>query len=157
MVIPCETVWGHVGQVPGYSSQNYTDTGHRTVAVFTATVFGLAEPETHAADQALVDAAVYAMLGKPIPTATMPPSIDVTNSDILLQGSITIIAGPIRKLLPKPLKCTSNTVQVHPFRTGASARETFLDRRPPHRLQRSYRWSSAPDRPARSMRNWLSM
>lgn len=68
VVTPCGTVWGHVGQVPGYSSEDYTDsTGHRTVSVFTATIFGLAEPKAGAADQALVNAAVCAMLDKPIP------------------------------------------------------------------------------------------
>ena len=66
VVTPCGTVWGHVGQVPGYSSENYTDsTGTRTVAVFTATIFGIAEPTVAAADQAVVNAAVCTMLGKP--------------------------------------------------------------------------------------------
>jgi D-alanyl-D-alanine carboxypeptidase len=65
VVTPCGTVWGHVGQVPGYSSENYTDaTGRRTVAIFTSTVFGLAEPKAAAADQALVNAAVCAMLDR---------------------------------------------------------------------------------------------
>jgi D-alanyl-D-alanine carboxypeptidase len=69
VVTPCGTVWGHVGQVPGYSSENFTDsTGRRTVAIFTSTVFGLAEPKAAAADQNLVNAAVCTMLGKPIPT-----------------------------------------------------------------------------------------
>ena len=66
------TVWGHVGQVPGYSSENFTDrTGRRTVSIFTATIFGLAEPKTGTADQALVNAAGCTMLGKPVP-ATPP-------------------------------------------------------------------------------------
>lgn len=70
VVTPCGTVWGHVGQVPGYSSEDYADaTGRRTVSVFTSTIFGLAEPGTGAADQALVDAAVCEMLGKPVPAA----------------------------------------------------------------------------------------
>jgi D-alanyl-D-alanine carboxypeptidase len=65
VVTPCGTVWGHVGQVPGYSSENYTDaTGRRTVAIFTSTVFGLAEPKAGTADQALVNAAVCAMLDR---------------------------------------------------------------------------------------------
>ena len=35
VVTPCGTVWGHDGQVPGYSSEAYTDgTGQRTVSVF---------------------------------------------------------------------------------------------------------------------------
>jgi D-alanyl-D-alanine carboxypeptidase len=73
VVTPCGTVWGHNGQVPGYSSEDYTDaTGRRTVSVFTTTIFGIAKPETAAANQALVDAAVCTMLDKPIPTA--PPS-----------------------------------------------------------------------------------
>ncbi len=73
MVTPCGTVWGHDGQVPGYSSEDYTDaTGRRTVSVFTTTIFGIAKPETAAANQALVNAAVCTMLDKPIPTA--PPS-----------------------------------------------------------------------------------
>ncbi|MEY9962701.1 D-alanyl-D-alanine carboxypeptidase [Streptacidiphilus sp. MAP12-16] len=73
VVTPCGTVWGHVGQVPGYSSENYTDsTGHRTVSVFTTTIFGLAEPKVGAADQALVNAAVCTMLGKPVPSKPVP-------------------------------------------------------------------------------------
>ncbi|WP_328847082.1 serine hydrolase domain-containing protein [Streptomyces sp. NBC_00258] len=73
VVTPCGTVWGHNGQVPGYSSEDYTDaTGRRTVSVFTTTIFGIAKPETAAANQALVNAAVCTMLDKPIPTT--PPS-----------------------------------------------------------------------------------
>ncbi|MDH6127285.1 serine hydrolase domain-containing protein [Kitasatospora sp. GP82] len=73
VVTPCGTVWGHVGQVPGYSSEDYTDsTGRRTASVFTTTIFGLAPPKTAAADQAVVNAAVCTMLDKPIPTT--PPS-----------------------------------------------------------------------------------
>ena len=68
VVTPCGTVWGHNGQVPGYSSENYTDAnGKRTVSVLTATIFGLASPAPRAANQALVNAAVCTMLGKPIP------------------------------------------------------------------------------------------
>ncbi|WP_371779689.1 serine hydrolase domain-containing protein [Streptosporangium subroseum] len=74
VVTPCGAVWGHVGQVPGYSSQNFTDgTGRRTVSIFTTTIFGLADPKVGAADQALVNGAVCAMLDKPIPK-TAPPS-----------------------------------------------------------------------------------
>lgn len=68
VVTPCGTVWGHDGQVPGYSSEAYTDgTGQRTVSVFTSTVFGLADPKTGPANEALVNAAVCAMLNKPMP------------------------------------------------------------------------------------------
>lgn len=63
IVTPCGTVWGHVGQVPGYSSEDFTDrTGHRTASVYTSTIFGLAEPKPGAADQALVNAVVCVML-----------------------------------------------------------------------------------------------
>jgi D-alanyl-D-alanine carboxypeptidase len=63
IVTPCGTVWGHVGQIPGYNSRDYADrTGLRTVSVFTSTVFGLADPLTGAADRKVVDAAVCAML-----------------------------------------------------------------------------------------------
>jgi D-alanyl-D-alanine carboxypeptidase len=73
VVTPCGTVWGHVGQVPGYSSENYADsTGRRTVAVLTATVFGLADPAAGAADRAVVTAAVCTMLGKPVPATPTP-------------------------------------------------------------------------------------
>ncbi|MEV7427200.1 serine hydrolase domain-containing protein [Streptomyces sp. NPDC091212] len=69
VVTPCGTVWGHNGEVPGYSSENYTDAvGRRTVSVLTNTIFGLASPKPRAAQQALVNAAVCAMLDKPIPT-----------------------------------------------------------------------------------------
>lgn len=72
---PCGTVWGHVGQIPGYNSQDYVDsTGRRTVSVFTSTVFGLADPSTGAADRAVVDAAVCAMLDQPIPATSSGPS-----------------------------------------------------------------------------------
>lgn len=75
VVTPCGTVWGHNGQVPGYSSEDYTDAaGRRTVSVFTATIFGLASPKAGAANQALVDAAVCTMLGKPIPATSAAPT-----------------------------------------------------------------------------------
>ena len=71
IVTPCGAVWGHVGQVPGYSSEEYTNgTGTRTASVFTSTIFGLVVPKTHAADQALQDAAVCVMLGKPVPASS---------------------------------------------------------------------------------------
>jgi D-alanyl-D-alanine carboxypeptidase len=71
VVTPCGTVWGHVGQVPGYSSEDYTDsTGRRTVSVFTSTIFGIADPTTSAADQAVINGAVCTMLDKPIPATT---------------------------------------------------------------------------------------
>ncbi len=73
VVTPCGTVWGHSGQVPGYSSENYTDaTGRRTVSVLTGTIFGLVPPKAGAANKALVDAAVCAMLGKPVPATSTP-------------------------------------------------------------------------------------
>ncbi|EXU62386.1 beta-lactamase [Streptomyces sp. PRh5] len=65
---PCGTVWGHTGGIPGYASQNYTDsTGHRTVAILTSTVFGLSERKVAATYRPLVDAAVCRMLGKTAP------------------------------------------------------------------------------------------
>ncbi|MFC4508425.1 MULTISPECIES: serine hydrolase domain-containing protein [Streptomyces] len=69
VVTPCGTVWGHDGQVPGYSSWDYTDsTGRRTVSVFTTTIFGIANPKADAANEALLKAAICTMLDKPIPT-----------------------------------------------------------------------------------------
>ncbi|WP_198962071.1 serine hydrolase [Pseudonocardia sp. MH-G8] len=66
--MPCGTVWGHTGGLPGYSSEIYTDgNGERSVAVLTSTNFGVKEPEAAAAHQAVVDAAVCAMFGKPLP------------------------------------------------------------------------------------------
>jgi D-alanyl-D-alanine carboxypeptidase len=63
----CGTVWGHTGGVPGYASQNYTDTtGRRSVSVVSTTQFGLLDPKLRAADQKVVDAAVCTMLGKPV-------------------------------------------------------------------------------------------
>ncbi|MEU4932779.1 serine hydrolase domain-containing protein [Streptomyces yokosukanensis] len=73
VVFPCGTVWGHDGQAAGYSSETYTDpTGKRTVAVLTSTVFDLARPRAAAAHQALVNAAVCAMLDKRLPTGPSP-------------------------------------------------------------------------------------
>jgi D-alanyl-D-alanine carboxypeptidase len=73
VVFPCGTVWGHDGQAAGYSSETYTDaTGHRTVAVLTSTVFDLARPSAAAAHTALVNAAVCAMLDKPLPAGPTP-------------------------------------------------------------------------------------
>ena len=63
----CGTVWGHDGQAPGYSTEAYTDrTGRRTVSLVTTTIFGVAAPKPAAAHQALIDAAVCTMLGRPI-------------------------------------------------------------------------------------------
>ncbi len=74
IVTPCGAVWGHVGQVPGYSSEEYTDsTGRRTASVLTSTAFGLADAKTGAAHDALVDTAVCAMLDKPVTRATASP------------------------------------------------------------------------------------
>ncbi|MDQ0776388.1 D-alanyl-D-alanine carboxypeptidase [Streptomyces aurantiacus] len=75
VVTPCGTVWGHNGQVPGYSSEAYTDaTGRRTASVLTSTIFGLASPKSGAANQAVVNAAVCTMLGKPIPATAASPA-----------------------------------------------------------------------------------
>lgn len=75
VVTPCGTVWGHNGQVPGYSSEAYTDaTGRRTASVLTSTIFGLASPKPGAANQAVVNAAVCTMLGKPIPATPASPA-----------------------------------------------------------------------------------
>ncbi|MFI7451968.1 serine hydrolase domain-containing protein [Nonomuraea sp. NPDC049714] len=64
----CGTVWGHTGGIPGYSSQNYTDsTGRRTVTVVTTTLFGLRDEKLAVADRKLIDAAICVMLGKPVP------------------------------------------------------------------------------------------
>jgi D-alanyl-D-alanine carboxypeptidase len=68
VVSPCGTVWGHDGQVGGYNSVTYTDsTGRRTVDVLTSTAYRLAVPETGAANQGLINAAVCTMLDKPVP------------------------------------------------------------------------------------------
>ena len=65
---PCGPVWGHTGGVPGYGTQNYTDaTGRRSVTVATTTLFGLHATALGAADHTTVDAAVCAMLDKPLP------------------------------------------------------------------------------------------
>jgi D-alanyl-D-alanine carboxypeptidase len=73
VVTPCGDVWGHDGQAAGYSTWTYTDdTGTRTVGMFVTTIFGLAEPKTSAASQTLLNAAVCAMLDKPIPAGTTP-------------------------------------------------------------------------------------
>ena len=69
VVTVCGTVWGHDGQVGGYNSETYTDsTGRRTVDVLTSSIFALAVPKAGAANQALTDAAVCTMLGRPVPT-----------------------------------------------------------------------------------------
>ncbi|MFJ7997020.1 hypothetical protein ACIQ7D_07670 [Streptomyces sp. NPDC096310] len=75
MSTPRGTVWGHSGQAPGYSGEDHTDaTGRRTVSVFTTTIFGIATPKAAAAHQALVNAAVCAMLDKPVPTTSASAS-----------------------------------------------------------------------------------
>lgn len=62
---PCGTVWGHSGGFPGYRSHNYTDrTGRRAVTVLMTTNYGLHAPETAAAQEALVNAAVCRMYGR---------------------------------------------------------------------------------------------
>ena len=67
VVTPYGAVWGHDGQVPGYSSWDYTASdGSRTVSVFVTTVFGLKVPAATAATEKLLDSAIGAMLGKPI-------------------------------------------------------------------------------------------
>ena len=68
---PCGTVWGHDGDLPGYLSDNYTDlSGTRTVSVLSTTHFGLmTDPTAGAAEHAVVNAAVCAMLDKPIPAS----------------------------------------------------------------------------------------
>ncbi|MFJ9896763.1 serine hydrolase domain-containing protein [Streptomyces sp. NPDC091280] len=71
-VTPCGAVWGHDGQAPGYSSWDYTDaTGRRTVSVHVPTIFGIAAPKPAAATEALLNAAICAMLDKPIPTTAL--------------------------------------------------------------------------------------
>jgi D-alanyl-D-alanine carboxypeptidase len=71
-VTPCGTVWGHDGQVAGFSSENYTNlAGDRTVAVFVTTIFGLDQPKATADNQELINAAVCAMLDKPMPVAAV--------------------------------------------------------------------------------------
>jgi D-alanyl-D-alanine carboxypeptidase len=68
VVTPFGAVWGHDGQVPGYSSWDYTTSdGSKTVSVFVTTVFGLKVPATAAATEKLLDSAIGVMLGKPIP------------------------------------------------------------------------------------------
>ena len=68
---PCGPVWGHTGGMPGYASENYTNAnGTRSVTVVTTTLFALHAPALGAADQKVVDAAVCAMLDKPLPTGS---------------------------------------------------------------------------------------
>jgi D-alanyl-D-alanine carboxypeptidase len=75
VVTPCGTVWGHDGQVPGYSSWDYANgDGTRTVSVFATTIFGLAEPKAGAATHKLLDAAICDMLGKPLPATSQHPA-----------------------------------------------------------------------------------
>ncbi|MFI5958788.1 serine hydrolase domain-containing protein [Cryptosporangium sp. NPDC051539] len=66
-VTPCGPVWGHDGQVPGYSSWEYTDeTGRRTVSVLITTIFGVASPRPAAATQALLNTAICTMRAAPL-------------------------------------------------------------------------------------------
>ena len=68
---PCGPVWGHTGGMPGYASENYTTAdGTRSVTVVTTTLFGLHAPTLGAADQKVVDAAVCAMMDKPLPAGS---------------------------------------------------------------------------------------
>jgi D-alanyl-D-alanine carboxypeptidase len=70
VVTPAGVVWGHDGQVPGYSSWDYTTSdGSATVAVYVTTVFGLAGPAAATATENLLGGAIDAMLGKPIPAS----------------------------------------------------------------------------------------
>ncbi|MEV5750839.1 serine hydrolase domain-containing protein [Actinoallomurus sp. NPDC052308] len=66
---PCGTVWGHDGALPGYRSDNYTDSsGRRTVSVLSTTHFGLkTDTAAGTAEDDLVTAAICTMLDKPIP------------------------------------------------------------------------------------------
>ena len=68
---PCGTVWGHDGALPGYNSDNYTDrTGTRTASVISTALFGLkTDPTAGTARDAVVTAAVFTMLGRPVPTS----------------------------------------------------------------------------------------
>ncbi|AOS64486.1 serine hydrolase domain-containing protein [Actinoalloteichus hymeniacidonis] len=65
---PCGSVWGHTGGIPGYASANYVDeSGTRSVTVVTTTQFGLRTEALGAAERALIDGAVCAMSGEPLP------------------------------------------------------------------------------------------
>jgi len=68
--LPCGTVWGHDGGIPGYLSDNFTDsTGRRTASVLISTEifseFG-AEPKLAAAYTDLANAVVCGMFDKPV-------------------------------------------------------------------------------------------
>ena len=65
-----EVTGRHTGEVPGYSSWDYTDSaGRRTASVIVTTIFGIALPKAAGATQTLINAAVCTMFGKPIPAA----------------------------------------------------------------------------------------
>jgi D-alanyl-D-alanine carboxypeptidase len=67
---PCGTVWGHDGSVPGYLSYALTDrTGRRSTTLFVTT-----EPDEAgvAAFGALLNTAICAMFGKPVPAGKQP-------------------------------------------------------------------------------------
>jgi D-alanyl-D-alanine carboxypeptidase len=71
--VPCGTIWGHDGGIPGYLSSNATDrTGSRTatmlVSTETWTEFG-SDPKIAAAAKALQTSAICAMFDKPVPAA----------------------------------------------------------------------------------------
>lgn len=66
-------MWGHTGEVPGYSSWDYTDsTGQRTASVIVTTIFGIATPKAAVATQTRINAAVCTMFGKPVPAKDDP-------------------------------------------------------------------------------------
>jgi D-alanyl-D-alanine carboxypeptidase len=65
---PCGPVWGHTGGIPGYGSYNYTDeTGSRAVSEVTTSLFAMHDPALAAKDKKVIDGAICAMLGKPLP------------------------------------------------------------------------------------------
>jgi D-alanyl-D-alanine carboxypeptidase len=71
--LPCGTVWGHDGGIPGYLTSNVTDrTGTRTATLLISTEswseFG-SEPKIAAAVQSLNTALICDMFGKPVPPA----------------------------------------------------------------------------------------
>ncbi len=69
--LPCGTIWGHDGGIPGYLTSNVTDrTGTRTATLLISTEswseFG-SEPKIAAAAQSLNTALICDMFGKPVP------------------------------------------------------------------------------------------
>ena len=71
--VPCGTVWGHDGGLPGYLSVNFTDGAGRTASVLISTElfdeFGT-EPQLAAVDKTLVNATICAMFDKPATQVT---------------------------------------------------------------------------------------